>query len=415
MGKETWNGAPPAADCLRFVARQPIFDASSKVCAYELLFRSGFANAFGNIDGTSATAQVMAGGLMSFGLDRLTGGKPAFINVNVDVLERNLIRLFPPGAVVAEILEDVEPTPGVIAACQSLRSDGYRIALDDVIDESRLTPFRSVIDVVKVDLMGASEDAQASIARSGDGLRMLAEKVETREDMERTKALGYTLFQGYFFAKPEVLCARDVPRNKLKQMEIIRELHQAELNLSRLEKILRTDVELTYRLLRFINSAGFGLRVEVNSIERALRLLEPVRVRRWATLVTLDAVAEDKPRELLRTGLVRAKLCETLAPKVGMQSESEDLFLVGLFSVLEPLFDVPLTKIVDGLALSPHIKRALTAQEGKLGRALDIALHYESGNWADAATHAETLGATETDVANAYLEAVAWTEETHSH
>ena len=395
----------------RFLARQPILDVDANVKAYELLFRNA-TGGFGNVDGTSATAQVMASGLMAFGLERLTGGQPAFINLTEGVIERDLLRLFSPDQVVGEILEDIEPEPHVIDACRSLRRDGYRIALDDVVDSERIAAFRDVVDLVKVDFMDSSIEAQEALGRELErlGIEALAEKVETHEDVRRAKEAGYTLFQGYYFAKPEVLSARGLPPSKLQYIRLLAEFQRPQLDLASVEDIIRADITLSYRLLRFINSSAFGLRIEVNSIGRALRLLGPGKVRRWATLVSLGCMADDKPRELMTTGLIRARFCELLASAAGMQSKSDDVFLVGLFSVLDALMDVSLAELLQRIALSSEIERALAHQEGAMGTVFSLVRHYEAAEWDAVSELAATLSIDETAIANAYFEALAFAQ-----
>jgi len=396
----------------KFIARQPILNADAEAVGYELLFRSGPANAFGKKDGSAATAQVIANGLITFGLERFTGSKPAYINVTPDVLACDLVRLFEPGQVVVEILEDVEPTGFVLGAIRDLRGQGYVVALDDVVELSRIEAFRGNFDLAKVDFRATTPPVQGTLAAAPRdlGLQALAEKVEDHEDVRRAKAQGYTLFQGDYFAKPEMLSASSLTPGKVQVLQLLRELNREELDVDRVERVLRSDVALSYRLLRIVNSAANGLRRRVDSIGNALRLLGVLKVRRWATLVALESIGEEKPRELLLTGLIRARFCENVARPAGAGDQSDTMYLVGLFSVIEGLTDAPLSAVLEALSLSPEVDRALVEREGKAGAALSLILSYEAADWEGISRHAAQLGISEDESSDAYEEALTFAD-----
>lgn len=396
-----------------FIARQPVFDGNKRVFAYELLFRSGETNSFSSIDGTTATARVMLNGLMVFGLGALTGGKPVLVNVDQHILARDFLELFTPEQLIVEILEDVEPTAEVIHNCRHLKEAGFRLALDDVVDGERFDMFEGLADIVKVDFMAADEEMQAEIATRllPQGVRLLAEKVETHEEVSRALCHGYSYFQGYFFAKPEVLSKKDVEPNKLSSLHLMRELNQSKLDIPKLESVLKSDVGLSYRLLRYINSAQFALRTKVSSLNHALRLLGPQNVRKWAMLISLTSLVGNKPMELLTLGLARARFCESLGDAAGLADYRDDLFLTGMFSVLDGIVDMPRSQLLSELSLSAHIVDALLYGRGPLGEVMRAVLAFEQGQWEQVEQLASCLRIERSGLTKAYLESLAWARE----
>jgi c-di-GMP-related signal transduction protein len=379
-----------------FVARQPIFDAGREVVAYELLFRNGLANSFGGTDGTEATRQVMLNAFVLFGLQRLTGGKPAFINFTLEALASDLVELFPPHALAIEVLESVDPGAAAVEQCRHLREKGYTLALDDFTCGSDRGPLIQFADILKVDFRGTTPEQRGELRERfrGSSLRLLAEKVETYEEFREAVEQGFSLFQGYFFAKPEVMTQGDVPGHKGQHLRLLRELHRPGVTLEDLDRLIRQDLALSYRLLRYINSSLFALRSEVLSVRHALTLLGERDVRRWATLVALSSVANDKPSELIETALVRARFCESLCPAIGTGRElAEELFLLGLFSVLDALLDQPMPKALAEVAIPPRVKGALVGMPGEMRRVLDLVLAFEHGDWQEVDALRRTLDA----------------------
>ena len=259
----------------KFVARQPIFDPHQKVYAYELLFRSGMDNFFDASDPDQASTSVIVDRLLLMGMEKLTGGDRAFINCTRNVLIKGYAALLPKDKVVVEILESVEPDDEVVGACLRLKRAGFMLALDDFIYEERLEPLLPLVDFVKVDFRETTErDRRALVEKlSPRGIKMVAEKVETRSELQQASEMGYTYFQGYFFSKPEIIVAKDIPGYKLNYLRVLQAVNQPEINLVELENIIKLEASLTYKLLRYLNSAFFGFRTEIRSIHHALALL----------------------------------------------------------------------------------------------------------------------------------------------
>lgn len=391
-----------------YVARQPIFDRRRRVVAYELLFRSGLQNAFDALDGNQATSRVISDSLLVFDSKTMTRGKRAFINFTRDFLLGPYPTLLPKEWVVIEILESITPDRQVIAACQRLVEAGYTLALDDFVYDSRYDPLLELVKVVKLDFLALSplELLKHTRRLARYDLKLLAEKVETVAHYQRALDLGFSLFQGYFFSRPVVVSSHDVPGVKLTYLRMLHEINQPDLDIPRLEAVISQDVSLSYKLLRYINSVGFGLVGEVKSLRQALSLLGQDNVQKWASLVALTHLGQDKPDEILVSSLLRAKFCESLAEPLGMAGRSSHLFLMGLFSHLDALLDQPLEQVAAAMPLDQDLKEALIGQKGRLGQVLALAMAYERGDWEASFRHAQALELPEEALPELYLGAL---------
>ena len=281
------------------------------------------------------------------------------------------------------MLEDVFPDDVVIARLQGLREKGYAVALDDVASLDNLDAMLDQTDIVKVDYRLTSPERRAAIAVAlrDRPVRLLAEKVETYEDFEFGVEHGYALFQGYFFAKPEVMRRKDVAGNRAQYLRLLRELQQPQMSFDDVDRIIRQDLALTYRLLKYINSSFFALRSEIRSVRHALTLLGERDIKRWATLAALSVVAEGKPAELVEIGLFRAKFCESLRPLLAERIPDDELFLMGLFSILDACVDVPLEEALREVAVPARVKAALMGMPGELRTVLEVVTAFERGDW----------------------------------
>jgi EAL and modified HD-GYP domain-containing signal transduction protein len=397
-----------------FVARQPILDAAQDVFGYELLFRSNAqSNFFDGQDRDHASARVIDRSLLTFDWVSLTRNKRAFINVTRRALLEEQVRVLPPQATVVELLEDIEPDEPVVAACAALKRGGYLVALDDFQYRPEYEPLLALADIVKVDFkIDQSEAARALHVQRlrPRGVRLLAEKVETREEFAQAKALGYALFQGYFFARPEILSTREVSGNKLSYLRLLQQFQSDEIDYERIGQIVKGDMALSLKLLRFLNSAAFGWRSRVENIKQALVLLGERPLRRWACLVAFAQLGGDQPGELVRLSLVRARFCELLAPEVRLPGEELKLFLAGLLSTVDALIGRPLKEILGGLALPPAVKAVLLGGPSPLADAFALALAYERGDWGEVARLGQALRLDEAKIPKLYEQSLAWAE-----
>lgn len=399
-----------------FIARQPIFTSKQEVYAYELLFRSGAANVFPEIEPNHASARVIADSLFNLGAQELTGGKRAFINMTRDLLVGDYGTLLPKDGTVIEVLETVTPDGKVVAACRRLKEAGYLIALDDFTDKAAMAPLAEMADIIKVDVLATSKtERQALVKRHAPrGVRLLAEKVETPEAFREAVDFGYSYFQGYFFAKPAVLRAKSAPEFRLTYLTLLQEVVKRDVDLRRVAAIIGRDVTLSYKLLRYINSAFFGLRRTIASIPEALGLLGERELKRWASLISLASLGSNKPAELVVEAALRARFCEGLAEDTGLGQHSEELFLLGMFSLLDAILDRPLEVLLEELPIPPAVKAALLGAPGPLRDVYDCVLTYMRGDWENLSARMDTLGLGEEEVPRRYREAVAWAQKSLS-
>lgn len=322
-----------------FLARQPIFDKDENVVGYELLFRDGLNNSFPLVNGNLATMGVINNSYL-MGFDSVTAGKRAFINFTQDLLGGEVPLILPKDRVVVEILEDVQSDPKVIATCKRLKKWGYMLALDDY---SLNCPGRKdlleIVDYVKVDFLINSELQRKAIIKknSRPSLQFLAEKVETRDDFKKAIAVGYSLFQGYFFSKPEVLTYRNIAPDSYTCLQVLDLLNKPDWDYAQLAEVIERDVAFSFKLLRYINSAAVGLRVRIKSIKQALVLLGNNQVRRFILLNILSRLAQGKPEVLTVYSVFRARFAELLVKAMGLVEISSDLYLSGLFSMIDEI------------------------------------------------------------------------------
>jgi len=376
-----------------FTARQPIFDRGKQVYGYELLFRSGLENRYTAADPDVSTLDVIANSLVDIGLDELTGHRRGFINFTRSLLLQNVAELLPPDLVGIEILESIAPDEEILAACRRAKGAGYVIALDDFVLTDLSNPLLDLADIVKIDFMATTPEERARIADtlSQRKIKALAEKVETEEEFREAADAGYAYFQGYFFSKPTVQTGHALAGNKLSYMRLMEEVSRPELSLDDLEAIIKQDLSLTYKLLRFINSAWFGLRYKIASVKHALTWLGSKEIRTWIYLVCLRDMGADKPTELFLRAMTRAKMGEGVAPPLGMKDKAPELFLMGMFSLIDAVLNTPMEQILDKLPLTDSVKTALAGKPSPFREVHDVITCYERGDWNTFAAHAGQL------------------------
>jgi len=390
-----------------FIGRQPIYDRKLEVYAYELLYRSSERNFAGPIDGDQATSQVIMNAFMELDLEQIVGEHLAFINLTRGFIVGDHALPLPRGKLVVEILEDIEVDPPLIAAVQDLSSRGYLIALDDFIFHEALRPLVDLADIVKIDVRRLDRPTVAEHVRElrRHTAKLLAEKVETQEEYDHYRKLGFDYFQGYFFARPNIVKGQRMPANRVAVLRLLSKLQDPKVSVQALEELISQDVSLSYKLLRYINSAFFALPRKVESIHQAVVYLGNRTIKTWAALIALSNI-HDKPHELVTLALVRAKMCELLARSLNLPNE-EIFFTVGMFSALDALMDVPMQRVLKDLPLSEDIVGALLRREGPPGAALHCALAYEQGDWGQVSCGGMDIK----PIRQAYLDAIAWADD----
>ncbi len=413
MPETAVSPAPVPRDrLLRYVARQPVLDAKLNVFAYELLFRDGVENIFPNVDADAACRATLDSSLL-VGLDVLCDGRRAMLNCTRDALLRDLIFLLPPALAVVEVLESVPADAEVRQACRKLKDSGYLIALDDYIPGDPREALAEMADIIKVEMKVTTAAQQAALVkRFSAQAKMLAEKVETREEFEAMRNLGFTYFQGYFFKKPQVLSTRDVPANRLTYLRLIQAVSAPVLDAPALDRLIKSEAAVCYRLLRYMNSAAFGVRSEVHSVRHALTMLGEREVRRWVRLVCLVAAGQDCASDLLLSALVRARFCELLTPRV--PHGDSDLFLMGLLSLLDVMMDVPMPTLLSHISLDQDSKAVLLGEPSHLRPVFDLLLAHETGQWYTIVGLAASLHLDPEESAAIYWQAQEWAREVSS-
>lgn len=398
------------------VGRQPILDRQKHTVAYELLFRSGTANRFDGSDGSVATSTVIANTFLSIGCARVLAGKRGFINFPRRLLVEDSGFLLPRERVVIEILEDVEPDAQVLKACGRLKGAGYALALDDVVETATAVPFLEYTDYAKIELPALDRDERQRVCQYflHKGLRLVAEKVETREDFETALGDGCELFQGYFFARPEIVSERQVPVSKMTCLRLISEVQRPELDFDQLEGIVRLDIGLTRKLLCFVNSAAFARPGQIDAIGQAFVSLGERNIRKWVTLAALPTLASGRPAELITASLVRARFCELAAEKLGRHSSAPGYFLTGLLSLLDAMIGRPLDELVADMALDRCVADAILGSPGAgdgMRRALEMATAFERSDFERVDRLTAGAGIAGSSAAEAYVQAMAWADD----
>jgi EAL and modified HD-GYP domain-containing signal transduction protein len=388
----------------RFIARQAILDLQSHCIGYELLYRDSDTDRAIFDDANQASMQVFDSAYL-FGIEALCGDYKAFVNCTSEALTSDVINVLQPRRTVLEILETVRPDQNLLAACTKLRNSGFMLALDDFVPGEAINAFLPLVDIVKVEMCTASPELVTFLLeRLKPGAKLLAERVETSEEYEMARALGFELFQGFYFCKPQVMRTKDLSPSRINNLRLLQATINEELEFAELEEIIKQDAALCYRLLRFINSAEFCLCSSVQSIRHAFALLGERNTRRWALLTCAVMMGDDQPRELLRCALLRAKLIELLAPRV--KYREYEGFLVGLLSLMAVILDTP--SIATRLEVPVNVSAALAGKGGRLGDLLNVAIRYERSEWEECEAVAKTLKISELELSTAYVEAVGW-------
>jgi c-di-GMP-related signal transduction protein len=401
------EGKPVPKPGTQFVARQPILTADEKVFGYELLFRDGVEDFFRSSDADAASRSALSTSML-IGLDVLCNGSRAFVNCTRDVLLKDYITLLPSGQTVVEVLETVPADDLVVAACRRLKESGYMIALDDFAVNDPREVLTDLADIIKVDLRATSAtEACAMVKRYGPWrCRMLAEKVETREEFVATKKDGFLYFQGYFFRRPEILTAHEIPANRLNYLRMLTAVSQPELDVREIENLVKSEASLCYRLLRYLNSAAFAFATEIHSVRHALSILGEREVRRWIRLVATLGAGQGKTSDLVLAALVRARFCELLSPKI--QHGDSDLFLMGMLSLMDTILEIPMRQVLDNISIDQESKAVLLGGASRLRPFYQLMLARESGEWKAVSELSTQLDLSESDVADSYWQALEW-------
>lgn len=367
----------------RYFARQPILDRNKQPFGYEFLFRAGEENRFcisSPAESESAT-RLMVDNSLLYGFESLARRGKTFLNCTRNALTTGLVTLLPARSTVLEILEDIEPDNEVLGACRRLRAAGYQFSLDDFIPRPGLERFLPYADYIKIDFRLSDASQRAEIRRflKGCDARLVAEKVEKQEEFGVALEEGFDLFQGYFFCRPDLLARNHIPSNYLSYMQILATVSQPSFEWRSVEKLVRRETSLCYRLLRLVNSANFAQRYEISSIERALIVAGEDHFRKLVTVAIAAESGQGHSPELVRQTLQRASFCELAAAH--LKEDPTEQYLVGLLSLLPVLLGIPMSQVVELLPLRAAVKDALLGESNDVRRSLNCFQKYQAGEW----------------------------------
>lgn len=396
-----------------YAARQPIFNVQRELIGYELLFRDGLNNVFPEIDGDEATSRLVEGSQFTFGLDDLTNQQPAYINFTLETLAKGYVQMLAPDQVVVEILETVQPGKRLLACVKELKEQGYTLALDDYHHQNVWRHFFPYIDQIKVDFLATNLEQIHTIKaaiQDFPNIDLVAEKVETYEQFELAKSLGFKYFQGFFFAKPEMVKTKTLAPSELAMAELLYETSSVEPDLARITQVFERDVNLSYKLLRYANSAVFKRRAEISTIKQALVVLGSDELKRLISLLFASQLNTEKPKELLSLSLLRAHFMEAIATKANKVSDTGSTFLVGMMSLMDAILDDDMASLLTKLPLSQEIKSTLLKKPSAFGIYLDLAESLEKGDWDSVETISKSLGVTSQNIAELYQKSQVWSD-----
>ncbi|MGE4354555.1 MAG: EAL and HDOD domain-containing protein [Oscillospiraceae bacterium] len=355
-----------------------------------------------------ATKNVIATAFSEIGIGEITGGRKAFVNFTEDLMLQEIPYILSSNILVVELLENIEPTEKIISACKKLKKNGYLLALDDFIYEEAFEPLVDLADIIKIDFISTSgEEIERAVRQINQNRKkiLLAEKIETYENFEFAKSLGFTLFQGYFFCRPSITVSKTVDPAFINRIKLLRLVSDPDVSFFAIAEMIKRDVMLSYRLLKIVNSAYYGLRYTVNGILHAITILGLVEVRKWVSLIIFNQSSPEKPNELIRMGLVRGIFMEKIAVHMHHRRIKDEYFLIGLFSLADRLLDAPIETIMAETHLSPDICDPLISGKGERAELLEIICQIEQAQWDKVMVLSEKFGISQYKVYQFYVEA----------
>lgn len=395
-----------------YVARQPILNGTGQVFGYELLYRSG-AEASSCVAPTDlAASRVLNDAVLSLGLETLTSGKKAFMNLSRTLLLSDYATLLPAKGVVLEVLETVEVDDMIVKSIRMLRGKGYSVALDDFVLGTPADVLLPHVSFVKVDVLNTTTADRAAIRKAvPNPVTLLGEKVESAEMFEELRNSGFHLFQGYYFCRPKMFKAGALSARRMAYAQLLTALNNDNVTVARIEDLIKHDASLSYRVLRCINSAAYGIRRQIQSIRQAVVMLGLDQVRKWASVWALAGLNEGASAELVTVAILRARSCELLAQTIMSREEAAEYFLLGLSSLLDAILEKPMEEALEDLPLSDTVRAALLGHENLARFILDAVVTYERGQWEEATRYAGMANIAPESLPMAYADALKWARE----
>ncbi|WNS81868.1 HDOD domain-containing protein [Domibacillus sp. DTU_2020_1001157_1_SI_ALB_TIR_016] len=403
-----------------FMARQPIFNVNEHVFGYELLYRNSETNTFPDVSPDQATIEVLIHSFLTVGVEKIAHGHPCFINFTETLLKEKVAENFPAEHVIIEVLEDIPITAELIAVLQRLKQKGYSIALDDFILRGQTDLYNELFNLttyIKVDFLHTIPAERLAIEQKVKNdfphIVLLAEKVETHEEFERAKRAGYELFQGYFFAKPQLIQSAYLPINAVTYFHLIKLLQEEEIDIENITRLIERDVSLSYHLLKLANSPALRTRAKIKSIKQAIMMLGFIELTKWLYMLALREIQKDLPaktKELMESALFRAKACEELARNTQAGNAAE-FFLAGMFSLVDVLLKCSMSDVLAQIPLSDQVNETLRGTITPITPFLELVVGMDMVDWKIIETKVQELGLNVQTVKMIYEEARQWAGE----
>jgi EAL and modified HD-GYP domain-containing signal transduction protein len=403
-----------------YVARQAIYDTEKRVFAYELLFRDGVSNCFPDISPDEATSAMLADSHLSIGVESISFNKTSFINFHQDTIIHRFPSTLDPLNVVIEIVESVDVNEEFIAACEHIKQLGYKIALDDYNFSDLWEPLLPLVKYIKIEAEIIDLDNPSIVSSlrklQADGKILIAEKVETFEEFERFKAAGFDYFQGYFLSHPEMIKHKSVQVATSSILELVAASSSETFDFKKINDVFEKDVGLTYKLMRFINNPLFNKRQTINSLHHAIRFLGETELKKFIALLAVANLRGNKPVDLILSSLVRANFCKLMAQAMAHKENPPSSYILGLFSHMDALMDMPMPEIMKSLPFSDDVKTALCEihSNTELALQLRICIAFERADWAVIYEMSQKANIPESDLFSMYYESVQWANAMHA-
>lgn len=396
-----------------FVARQPIFNRDNEIVAYELLYRNSLKNFFDeSVNSSKATAILITNSYINIGMENLIEDKIGFINFDQTLINNEIPKLLNKEKVVIEVLETVIPDRKIMSNLINLKREGYTLALDDFTLEYQYMKTVPLYDIIKVDFIQTGlSGAEEIIKRFSNGKnKFLAEKVETAEEYNKAYELGYDYFQGYFFSKPQVVKSKSTSGIKYQYLRIKEEMQKEEPDFGEIERIIESDVDMSYKILKLVNT--FSLTSEVSSIRHAISILGLKEIDKWLNFIMLQNFTKEKPSELVKMSVIRSKFAELIAMNSNKRNQRYQASLIGLFSLIDAILGKTKEKVLSEIPMTEDVKKAIMLDKSStLYPIMDIILSYEEAKWDKIDEISKEIQLDVNKVPELYLQAIKWADD----
>ncbi|MCP3927071.1 MAG: HDOD domain-containing protein [Desulfobacterales bacterium] len=394
------------------ITRHPIFDENTELYAYELLFQDNLDNIIKETDESSSSV-IAESFFSSTGVDKLTEGKRAYLTFTEKLILDRIPLMCPLESVIVGIAPEIKDTKNVLEICKELHKKEYTIALNSFAFQKELIPLLPYVRIVRVnfeqDSIEKIKQIMELLEKNAPDAVLFAEKVNTQYEHKQAQDIGFKFFQGGFFRKPETIEKKEISTNLLNLVDIMKEISKTanDVNFDKVEALINHDMGISYKLLRYINSAYYKRATEISSIKQALLMLGTDEIRRFVSVIMMSSMSADKPTELLKTACIRARFCELLA-KDNERKDAQALYTLGMFSLIDAILDQSMQDIMTQLPLATNLIDALANREGEMSAFLILLESYEDGNWDGVEDSAGSLSLNDENIPVLYMEACDW-------